>query len=402
MPLNPLSVFYSVPRWELSPSGYIQISWRCDPEAIRLIARAGNLKITDVPCVDLPAVNAYFDRLLLTDCQLTNTVVTNLYRLAVADANPVGHNCWFNFITAMTFRAALHTWQRVPKPQQSEELFERLTTPILNLRQLFDRFDPEYRPNLLEGLQAWTYRVVAYNSFGYLRAHGDPYFGLSNLGVVSRSSWLTIRTAPMGNTTSDRVDTYLTACKIFKTYLERTRIRVNNLELHHWQEILVEISSKSSELTVDELRTQIDRIGGWIRAQANPIVQKYDDPSLFISIEDSAEFSEPDLAESNTHLSQIFATIEQFIGNLPPHARELVELRHQRQLNQVTIAKMMSIDQSQVSRQLGKTYLNLLDVIHAQIPHPDGLKSQKNSLAIATIRYAIGKYFQQSSSKMVT
>jgi RNA polymerase sigma factor (sigma-70 family) len=442
MPLNPLSVFYSVPRWELSPSGYIQISWRCDPEAIRLLARAGNMKITGVPYGDLPAVNAYFDRLLLTDSQLTNTVVENLYRLATDDANPIGHNCWFNFITAMTFRAALHTWQRVPKPQQSEELFERLTTPILNLRQLFDRFDPKYRPNLLEGLQAWTYQVVAYNSFGYLRQHGDPYFGLSNLGVVSRSSWLTIRKAPLGNMAPDWVDTYLIVCKVFKTYLERSGIRVNNLEPHHWQEILVEISSKSilprsdslrsgnptmeasqrridlevssrlcasrqdrrcaKELTVDELRSQIDRIGGWIRAQANPIVEKYDDPSLFISIEGQTDRSEPDFADSVTHLSQIFATIEQFIGSLPPHTRQLVELRHQSQLNQLTIANMMSIDQSQVSRQLGKTYLNLLDVIHSQIPHPDGIKVQKNSLAIATVRHLIGKYFQQNTSKLVT
>jgi RNA polymerase sigma factor (sigma-70 family) len=296
----------------------------------------------------------------------------------------------------MTFRAALHTWQRVPKPQQSEELFERLTTPILNLRQLFDRFDPEYRPNLLEGLQAWTYQVVTYNSFGYLRKHGDPYFGLSNFGVVSRSSWLTIRTAPMGNIPPDRVDTYLTACKIFKTYLERSKIRVNNLEARHWQEILVEISTLSIELTVEELRTQIDRIGGWIRAQANPIVHKYDDPNLFISLEGQADFSHPELADSDAHLSQIFTMIGQFIGSLPTHTRELVELRHQRQLNQVSIAKMMSIDQSQVSRQLGRIYLNLLDVIHAQIPHPDGIKVQKNSLAIATARYLIEKYFQQN------
>jgi RNA polymerase sigma factor (sigma-70 family) len=405
MPLNPLSVFYRVPRWELSSKEdiqKIQLSWRCDPEAIRSISRAGNMKITDVSFVDLPAVNAYFDRLLLADCQLANTVVANLYRLATDDANPVGHNCWFNFLTAMTFKAALHTWQKVPKPQQSEELFERLTTPILNLRQLFDRFDPKYHPNLLEGLQAWTYRVVAYNSFAYLRKHGDPYFGLSNLGVVSRSSWATIRTAPHGNMMSDRVDTCLMVCKIFKDYLKRTKIRVNDLESHHWQEICVEISSKvtpqsrcsANELTCDELRSLIERIGGWIRTRANPIVEKYDDPNLFISIEGAADVSESDLAESNAHLRQIFVLLDRFITGLPPHAQELVKLRHQQQLNQVGIAEMMSIDQSQVSRQLGRIYLSFLDIIHSQIPHPDGIKSQKNSLAIATARSLIQKYFQ--------
>jgi RNA polymerase sigma factor (sigma-70 family) len=396
MPLNPLSIFYRVPRWELSPAGYIHISWRCDPAAIREIVRAGNLEIVGVSLVNLQEVNTCLDRLLVADSQSVTRVVEHLYRLAATASNPIGHNCWFNFITAMTFRVALHTWRRVPKPQQSEELFERLTTPVLNIQQLFNRFDPGYHSNLLVGLQAWTYRVVAYNSFAYLRKHGDPYFGLSNFGIVSRSSWLVIRKALLGNIITDRLDSYVATCKIFKTYLERSKIRVNNLEAHHWQEICAEIQASAIELTIEELRDRIERVGGLIRAQSNPIIEKYDDPSLFIEIDDRFDGAEPDLVAMDASLSEIFELIGKFIGSLPPTNQELLILRHQRQLKQVSIAKLMSIDQSQISRQLGKNYLKLLDLIHSQIPHPDGLKSQKNSLAISAIRYLIEQYFQQN------
>jgi RNA polymerase sigma factor (sigma-70 family) len=395
MSLNPLSIFYSVPRWELSPSGYIHISWRCDPAAIPAICRAGNFELAGVSLVNLQAVNADIDRLLLADRQLTTIVVTNLYRVAVEQQDFVGNNCWFNFITAMTFKAALHTWQRVPKPQQSEDLFERLIAPSLNIQQLLARFDPEYHPNLLVGLQAWTYRVVRYNSFAYLRKNGDPYFGLSNLGIVSRSSWVKIRTALAGNIIATQIDTYKSICKIFKTYLTRSEVSVNNLTRTDWQSILVEMQTHAISITLEELAALIDRIGCLIRAHSSLTIEKYDDPNLFISIAAQLD-PPPDLETSDAALCQIFHLIDKFVDSLPLKSQELITLRHLKQLNQVNIAKTMSIDQSQVSRQLGKLYLKLLDLIHTEIPHPDGKTPQKNSQAIAALQHLIEKYFQQT------
>ncbi len=393
MSLNPLSIFYSVPRWELSPSGYIHISWRCDPMAIPAMCQAGNFELAGVSLTNLHAVNADIDRLLQADRQLTTIVANNLYRAAVAQQDFVGNNCWFNFITAMTFKSALHTWQRVPKPQQSEELFERLIAPSVDIQQLLARFNPEYHPNLLVGLHAWTYQVVRYNSFAYLRKNGDPYFGLSNLGIVSRSSWAKIRMALAGNIIATQIDNYKSICKVFKTYLTRSTVSVNNLTHTDWQNILVEIQTHSISMTIAELAALIDRIGCFIRAHSSLIIDKYDDPDIFISI--ASQFAPSDLETFDAELSQIFELIDKFINSLPSKSQELLILRHRQQLNQVNIAKAMSIDQSQVSRQLGKSYLKLLNLIHTKIPHPNGNKPQINSQAIAAIQHLIEKYFQR-------
>jgi hypothetical protein len=430
MPLNPLSIFYSVPRWELSPAGYIQISWRSDPDALREIARAGKFEITGVSLVNLPEINTYIDRLLVADSQLATVVVAELYRLAAAESNPIGHNCWFNFLTAMTFRAALNTWRSVPKPQQSEELFEQLVTPVLSTQQLFDRFDPGYHVDLLVGLQAWTYRVVAYNSFAYLRRNGNPYFGLSNFGIISRSSWRVIQTALHSNIIPEQIEADTSICKIFKTYLERSRIRVNRLEPQHWQEILAEIKLKSLELTIDELRGRIDRIGGLVRAQASPIIEQYDERYSFTAIDEQDSLN-LELKVVNETLLQIFALLDRFMDDLSTEDRKIIQLRHHQKLNQNDIAESIAKDrfsrgeipptpvdwcelsqvdiknlikkyQPYVCRRLANIYLNILEYIHAKISHPNDRKIEKNSLAIDATKQLLVQYFHHVNISSIT
>ncbi|PSB57648.1 sigma-70 family RNA polymerase sigma factor [Chamaesiphon polymorphus] len=395
MPLNPLSIFYSVPRWELDSSGYIRISWQCDSDAIPAISRAGNFQLSGISLANLEQVNTYIDRLLIADRQLTTVVVTNLYRIALAQQNLVRNNCWFNFIRAMTVKAALHTWQKVPTVKQNEELFERLVTPSLSIRQLLTSFKPEYHPDLLVGLQAWTYNAVRYNSFAYLRANGDPYFGLSNLGVVSRSSGSKTRAALMGNITTDRLNAELSMCKIFKNYLGRSRIRVDRLTLENWQDILAEARSLGIDISIEELRTRLDRVGNLIRTDANPTIERYDDPNAFIAIEYRVDTPELEIDTVNANFIEIFKAIERFISDLPAESQQIVTLRHQQNLKQGKIAKIIAKDQSKVSRKLGEIYLELLDFIHTQIPHPTDGRAQKNSQAIVAVKHLLDKYFRQ-------
>jgi RNA polymerase sigma factor (sigma-70 family) len=405
MPLNPLSIFYSVPeRWQLHPSGYVNISWKCDPVAILAICKAGNFELGDVSLTNIQQVHDRIDRQLSTDLTLATVVVDLLYQIALEQPQSSRNNCWFNFIAAMTIKAARHTWQKIPTSQQSEDLLERLLTPTLSIGQLLTGFNSKYHPNLLVGLQAWAYKAAKYNSYADLRSNGNPYFGLSNFGIVTRSSYTLMRMALLGNITPDLIDRYIFTCKIFKNYLSRSKVNTNKLELHNWQEILAEIRSLSIELTVEELWCQIDRVGTVIRAHHSLRLEYYDDPNRLTQLVDNSQSSylEPDIDESVQMFAALFTIIDGFINSLSAEAQKILTLRHCQQLNQSEIAKIIAKDQSKVSRQLGKMYLQLLDCIHQQVPHPDGSNVQKNSQAIAAIQPLLVRYFRQVRSASIT
>ena len=436
MTINPLSIFYrSLDRWQLYPSGSVQISWNCDPAAVVAVSQAGNLDISGVARSNLDVVNTYFDRLGDLQCQqvLVATIVDNLYRSALAQSSANNNNCWFNWIGVMTVKAACHIWHKIPSSQQSPELFERLITPTLNVQDLLAGFDPQYQPNLFVGLQGWTYQVIKYHTYTNLRANGHPYFGLSNLGIVSRSSYKRMRTALDANIVPDQIELDISICKVFKDYLERSKISANKLESNDWQEILGAVRSIDIQLTIAELGSRIDRVGGLIRADASPVVQSYDDRDRAISIDRYTSLSPPDLDESAKIFGHLFTIIDRFINNLPESAQKIVELYHHQHLKQIEIARLIAQDrfelavskndrvsmswaelspaeitkltnnyQTKVSRKLGNIYLDLLDNIYTQIPHPEGKVAQQNSLAIAAIKQLLEQYFSQVNSTQVT
>jgi hypothetical protein len=402
MSLNPLSVFYSVlDRWQLHPSGYIDILWKCDRQAIREIGKAGNMDTSAISLLNINEVNNYFDRLLFADAKLIATVVNNLYLMALKQPAPMGHNCWFNFIAVMTSNVALHIWNKVPKPQQSEELFERLVTPNISVESLLDGFNPHYQACLLGGLQAWTYKVVKYKSYTDLRANGHPYFGFSNLGVVRRSSYKLMREALLGNSMEDEIGLNLSICKVFKIYLDRSKLSTDKLELSHWQDILDAVrsilqgsgSANDRSLNIDGLRSIVDRVGNLIRSHCNPIIEQYDDVSRFISLDSEAIL--PVIDRLEPILSEVFDLVDRFISSLPAESLKIIQLRHHQKLKHKDIAAIVPRDQPYISRHLGKIYLKLLDSIHLQISHPDDRQKQKNSLALKAIEELLEQYFHQ-------
>jgi hypothetical protein len=444
MTINPLSIFYrSLDRWQIYPSGSVQISWKCDPDAVVAVSQAGNLDLAGVARSNLDLVNAYFDGLEELQCQqvLLTTIVNNLYRWrslsngesALVQSPLKRDNCWFNWIGVMTVKAACHIWRKIPSSQQSAELFERLVTPTLSVQDLLAGFDPQYQPNLFIGLQGWTYQVVKYHAYTSLRANGHPYFGLSNLGIVARSSYRQMRAALVANIVPTQLESDISICKIFKTYLERSNISVNKLGLADWQEILTVVRSLSIDLTIEELGSRIDRVGSLIRAHASPVVQSYDDQSCSISVDRYATLSPPDFDESAQVFGQLFTIIDQFINELPVEAKKMVVLYHHQHLKQKDIAVLIAQDrfemastrdfqtprswaalspaeitkltnnyQTKVSRKLGDIYLDLLDSIYTQIPHPEGKTANRNSLAIEAVKQLLEQYFSQVKSIQVT
>jgi hypothetical protein len=178
--------------------------------------------------------------------------------------------------------------------------------------------------------------------------------------------------------------------------LNRSKVNTHKLALHHWQEILAEVRSLSLDLTVEELCGQIDRVGSLIRAYHSLKVDRSDDPTRLTQLVDTSQSSslEPDIDESVQTFDLIFRIIDRFIASSSVEAQKILTLRHQQQLTQSQIAKQIDKDQSKVSRQLGKMYLELLDCIHQQVPHGGNIK--KNSHAIAAIEQLLAQYFRQA------
>ena len=403
MPINPLSLFYSVPvQWELDASGYVHLLWKCDRVAMRGICQAGNFDLAEIPLADLHQVNIYVDRLLVANPELITVAIDSLYKVALAPAPALHHNCWFNFITSMTVKAAQHTWNKIPRSQQSEELFERLITPTVSIQQLLTGFNPKYHPNLLVGLQAWTYKVVKYNSYADLRANGHPYFGLSNFGIVSRSSHTLIRKALLGKIVPTQFESYVSISKVFKNYLARSGISVDKLKSDDWQAILVEVHSLSIKIAIEELQGIVDRVGMLIRADRTQIIEKYDDREGSIPIDRYISTPPPDFEESQQLFGQLLMLVDGFINSLPVETQQIVKLRHHQKLTQADISKIFPKDQSAISRLLGKIYLKLLDLIHSQVSHPDSGKPQRNSLSIQAAAQLLEYYFKQKYPAKIT
>lgn len=422
MTTNSLGIFYTVPdRWQLYRSGKVHISWKCDPDAVIEIGKAGDLDLAGLCRSNLAEVNTYFDRQISTNPELITLVIDNLYRIALTPAQPLRHNCWFNFIAAMTAKAAAHIWGKIPASQQSEELFERLITPTLSVRDLLTGFNPQYQPNLLIGLHAWTYKVVRYNSYAEIRANGDPYFGLSNFGVVSRSSYKTMRVALAGNIIPTRLDLYISICKVFKSYLAETKIAVNKLELVHWHEIVIELKSMEINISVDELCGWIDRVGNLIRIEASPSIDPLDDRNNSTIINDLAartdNYSDRYLDEPHQLFGLLDTIIDEFVIRLSPEDRQVLIWRHHRKLKQREIGELLAINRysaadwtqlsqveidklihnygSNACKKLHKFYSDLLVCIYSRISHPEDRKGTKNSLSIDAIKQLLDKYFSQ-------
>jgi serine/threonine protein kinase len=246
----------------------------------------------------------------------------------------------------------------------------------------------------------WAYQVIKYKSFTDLRANGNPYFGLSNLGIVTRSSYKLMREALAGNSTENEIGSYLSICKVFKTYLDRSKLSTDKLELSHWQDILDAGRSIDGSLNIDKVRSIVDRVGSLIRTYCNPIIERYDDVDRQFSL--GTENIPPEIDRSESILSELFDTIDRFINSLPAESIQIIQLRHHQKLKHKDIAAIVPRDQPYISKHLGKIYLKLLDSIHSQVSHPDDLKKQKNSLALKAIEQLLEQYFHQKKQFTAT
>ena len=72
------------------------------------------------------------------------------------------------------------------------------------------------------------------------------------------------------------------------------------------------------------------------------------------------------------------------------------------ELSSAEITKLTNNYQTKVSKKLGSVYIDLLDNIYRQLPHPEGKTAQLNSLAISAIKQLLEQYFNQVNSDRIT
>jgi hypothetical protein len=374
-PHNRLTPFYAV---------YIQQQWRFNSKSLTHIAQICSGYVSDPPIdLHLAAVDRYVQQQVALNQDLTNLVVTELYQkfLIGGGASPAehrNHRIWINFIHYMSEKLIAHTWNRLPEYKRVEETLDLLrTATLIEPAKLFDGFDPLFDRDLLNGIERWTYRFLRNSIFSQIRAR-EQFFGLSSLGVVSKSTKLSIRKVLSSHSFNkfeglcnynlkDRSIVDLLLVDIYKSYLKRTQIRTDKLVVKDWQQIELEVQKQWSNLELDlpppsikQIQAELKLIGGYIRNAASILIQSLDAGSRpTASVAQRSGYSQA--------YNQLLAIIKQTIATLDPLDIRLLELYYRDGLTQTEIGLIIKRDQTVISKNLTQIERAILKNIHKQL-----------------------------------
>lgn len=394
-PHSRLTPFYAV---------YIQQQWRLNAKSLTHIAQICSSYSTEQPIdLRLATVDRYVHEQIALNQDLTNLVVTELYQnFSIVDglvqsgvsacasgrltpkvevAFPAkNHNrqIWINFIHYMSEKLITNTWNRLPEYKRVESTLDLLRTATLVApEKLFEGFDRAFDRDLLNGIERWTYRFLRNSVSSQIRAK-DQFFGLSSLGVISKSTKLSIRKALASQTFNnveglsdynlkDRsiVDTLLV--DIYKSYLSRTQIRTDRLAAQDWQQIELEVQKQWSNLeldlpppSIDKIQVELKLIGGCVRGAESISFQSIDAGNMPSAI----------VAQRSGYYqaySQLFEILNQTIATLDPLDLRLLELRYRDGLTQLEISLIIERDQSIVSKKITHIEKIILKSIHQKL-----------------------------------
>jgi RNA polymerase sigma factor (sigma-70 family) len=331
------------------------------------------------------------------------------------------HRIWRNFVCYMSEKLASNLWHRLPPHKQMDEVLTLFqNADLLEPGKLFKNFNPGYDRDLLNGIERWTYRVLRNFIYSQIRDR-EPLFGLTNLGVVARSTQVCIRNALWGNSSQDRLELDIFLVQIFKNYLKRSQVRTDRLQASDWDEIDRECQRQWHKLDRDlpplsiaQIKDELSFIGNCIRQAANISIDSLDRPlvgvasagrenrDLNYTITDTiVEVNTVDREDEATVWSaayvRLFLIIKQTIVDLDPFDREILELRYRDGLKQEEISVKIAKDQTTISRKLRSIEKKILVNIHQQINHPDEKAGKIESTAIAGMKAALKQFYQDRS-----
>jgi RNA polymerase sigma factor (sigma-70 family) len=335
-------------------------SWQVNRPTLRQICADLPLDRSLPPSPDFWVLNSFLHQ-QLPDLSPIDTIVTRLYQ-----QQEPHRDCWLNFIHFMAVKTATYCWRKLPAQARTPERSESLSSPpFIPPQKLFTNFQPPKNKFLLGAIEAWTYQALKYHLYSYLRQK-EPFFGLTNLGVVSKSSVKAIQNALFGEYPAPKMAEAIELVKAFKHHLKTTGRRVPQLTTEDWQTILP--ATAAAEIAAKQ--QWLDQMGQIIRRTTQIPVSSLDDPT-FAAIPAEKPDREYDL---------IIPILQRQISQLPVVDRQLLCLFYGHGLNQSEIAQKLGKDQPTISKQFRAIHIKLLQHLQQEIdpsipPQPISLEA---------------------------
>jgi hypothetical protein len=409
-PHSRLTPFYAV---------YIQQQWRLNPESLIYIAQICSNYLPESPIdLHLVTVDRYVHEQVALNQDLTNLVVTELYQeFPLGTAAPTenrNHRIWLNFIHYMSEKLIANLWNRLPEYKRVEETSDllrnaTLITPI----ELFRSFNPEYDRDLLNGIERWTYRFLRNSIFSQIRAR-DQFFGLSNLGVVSKSTKLSIRKVLSSqifnnleglsnHNLKDRSIVDLLLVDIYKSYLNRTQVRTDQLAAKDWQQIKLEVQKQWSNLELDlpppsisDIQAELKIIGSYVRKATSISIQSID----------AGHIPPANVAQRSSYsqaYNQLLVIVGETIATLDPRDMRLLEFYYRDGLTQAEISLIIERDQTVISKNLTRIERVILRNIHKQLCLDDvDTPAKIDRTSIRAMKDALKNFYSESAAILHT
>jgi RNA polymerase sigma factor (sigma-70 family) len=416
---SPLTPFYATAaRFDFIHTGsnpIVRVQWQLNQQMIGYLTPLCQTHAVDFQLPkerSLATIDKYLQQQISRSPNLINRVTLELYQpFQSQPLAPILHSTWVNFIQYMAVKLACNLWHRLPFLQRTEERFHQFhQASLFPPESLFNNFNYQHNQDLLNSIERWTYRVL--RNFIYSKIRGQElYFGLSDLGVVSRSTRTYVGNALKGSVSADRIELDVFLVQIFKEYLKRSTVRTNQLQTSDWEIIQQEcckLWNRSYQtpfkLSIDGIQAELNFVGKCVRQSTNISISSLDcqvanspDYTLADTIAseqvDSVYQVEEAMLWSQAY-SELLIIMSQQIEQLDSLNQKIMKLYYRDSLSQTAISSIIGIDAATVSRRLRASSQKILVAFYQLIQHPDGNARGDSSIALAALKEILRKFYQ--------
>jgi hypothetical protein len=415
---SPLTPFYATATgfdFIQTSSPIVRVKWQLNQQMIGYLTPICQTHAMDFQLPkerSLIKIDRYLQQQASQSPNLSNQVTLELYQpFQSQPLAPILHSTWVNFVQYTAVKLACNLWHRLPPLQRTEERFHQFhQASLFPPESLFNNFNHQHNQDLLNSIERWTYRVLRNFIFSKIRGQ-ELYFGLSDLGVVSKSTRSYISNALRGSISADRIELDIFLVQMFKEYLKRSTVRTNQLQTSDWEIIQQECYKLWNrayqtpfKLSIDDIQAELNFVGKCVRQSTQVSIASLDcqiansqDYTLADTIASEQVDSVYQLEEAilwNNVYSELLVIISQQIEQLDCLNQKIVKLYYQDSLNQTAIALIVKIDAGTVSRRLRAVSQKILEAIYQQVQHPDGKGIGDPAMALAAIKEILRKFYQ--------